>query len=255
MAHEGVQTATPDKEARALARALTLLVSPRAVLAQIAGERFAVFPNGDRRQRPQGKVSGTQLAALLADGAVAVRGDVYVITAAGRARTTRQSALERAAAYVAQHGGLVSREVMDHAGDVAPVQARPLSDLRARLERLKTPDGAPFFSRGELALADRLRGDADLAAVGVTRGVDWSAPPKGTTARGPGAGPEASLAAVLDARRRLDQSLARLAPPQRELVRLVVLQEERLEVAERRLGWPARSGKLALKLALAQLCA
>lgn len=45
----------------------------------------------------------------------------------------------------------------------------------------------------------------------------------------------------------------RLAPPLRRAVERVVLYEDGIEALERGEGWPARSGKLALKLGLAQL--
>ncbi|MBS0384677.1 MAG: hypothetical protein JSS00_04935, partial [Proteobacteria bacterium] len=46
-----------------------------------------------------------------------------------------------------------------------------------------------------------------------------------------------------------------LAPPLRRVVEAVCLAEEGLEAVERMQAWPARSGKLALKMALAQLAA
>jgi hypothetical protein len=51
----------------------------------------------------------------------------------------------------------------------------------------------------------------------------------------------------------LDQALSRLAPGLRRVVEHVCLREHGLEALERAESWPARSGKIALKLALAQL--
>ena len=61
------------------------------------------------------------------------------------------------------------------------------------------------------------------------------------------------LAARCDARRRVSDALAKLAGPLRSVVERVVLREEGLEALERAEAWPTRSGKIALKLALAQL--
>jgi hypothetical protein len=58
-----------------------------------------------------------------------------------------------------------------------------------------------------------------------------------------------------DARKRVAVALDALAPPLRRVVERVCLHEDGLEALERAEGWPARSGKLALKLALAQLAA
>jgi len=47
--------------------------------------------------------------------------------------------------------------------------------------------------------------------------------------------------------------LEALAQPLRRVVERACLHEDGLEALERAEGWPARSGKLALKLGLAQL--
>ena len=61
------------------------------------------------------------------------------------------------------------------------------------------------------------------------------------------------MAARCDARRRTAEALDALAPPLRRVVERVCLNEDGLETLERAHGWPARSGKVALKLGLAQL--
>lgn len=63
------------------------------------------------------------------------------------------------------------------------------------------------------------------------------------------------MAAHCDARQRVSEALESLAPSLRRVVERVCLREEGLEALERAEAWPARSGKLALKLALAQLAA
>jgi hypothetical protein len=64
---------------------------------------------------------------------------------------------------------------------------------------------------------------------------------------------ERLMSAQCDARRRVEEALARLAPSLRRVVEHVCLREDGLESLERAESWPARSGKIALKLALAQL--
>jgi hypothetical protein len=61
------------------------------------------------------------------------------------------------------------------------------------------------------------------------------------------------MAMRCDARRRVTEALEALAQPLRRVVERACLHEDGLEALERREGWPARSGKLALKLGLAQL--
>jgi hypothetical protein len=118
-------------------------------------------------------------------------------------------------------------------------------------------DGArgAWLNGAELAAAARLRADWECGERGLVRGSVWSAPPNGKTARGPSSAREAALAAHCDARRRVSEALERLAVPLRGVVERVCQREEGLEALERAESWPARSGKLALKLALAQLAA
>jgi hypothetical protein len=51
----------------------------------------------------------------------------------------------------------------------------------------------------------------------------------------------------------MQAALDALAPQLRRVVERVVLHEEGVESIERQEGWPTRSGKIGLKLALAQL--
>ncbi|MGE0741086.1 MAG: DUF6456 domain-containing protein [Hyphomonadaceae bacterium] len=121
-----------------------------------------------------------------------------------------------------------------------------------RLAALKDGRGANWLSADELIAAQRLRTDWELSAAGLVRGSDWSAPPRGSAARGPNV-QEDMLARRCDARRRMGDALDALAPPLRRIVESVCLHEHGLEALERAEGWPARSAKVALKLGLAQL--
>jgi hypothetical protein len=61
------------------------------------------------------------------------------------------------------------------------------------------------------------------------------------------------MAVRCDARRNVADALAKLAPMLRRVVERVCLHEQGLEAMERGESWPARSGKVALKMALSQL--
>jgi hypothetical protein len=122
-----------------------------------------------------------------------------------------------------------------------------------KLAGLRDGAGGAWLNGAELAAAARLRADWECGERGLVRGSVWSAPPNGKTARGPSSAREAALAA--HARRRVSEALERLAVPLRGVVERVCQREEGLEALERAESWPARSGKLALKLALAQLAA
>lgn len=241
--------------ARTVQRALQRLAAPNCVLArEPRAQVFGVFPGGDRRRRPVVRISADDVRALEADGAIeCVADDVYALSAAGASRARREQALPQES-FVAQHRAVVDRAVMDEDG--APRIARghdPDAALR-RLAALRDGNGTPWLNTVELSAASRLRADWDCAERGLVRGSDWSSPPIGTTSRATN-GADAAMAARCDAQRKVDQALSKLAPALRRVVERVCLHEQGLEAIERGEAWPARSGKVALKLALAQLAA
>ena len=238
-----------------LARALARLAGPQACLArQRGGGDFAVYPGGDLRRRPSARLSARTVRELEADGALThVRSkDVYILSDAGRAWLARENARPQER-YQAQHGEIVDRVVMDGDGDARVARGVEANGVIKRLSALRDGQGALWLSPSELLAAQRLRADWEAGQAGLYRGADWSAPPRSGAARSGGNGFEAALAAGCDARARVNAALNSLAAPLRRVVERVCLLEDGLEAIERREGWPARSGKIALKLGLAQL--
>lgn len=237
------------KSARALAR----LASPGAVLArERTGAGYGVFPQGDRRRRPVARLSATEVRALEADGAIEQAGDAFILSEAGRARAAREAA-DPASAFLVQHAPLEARTLVDADGDARVHQGVQRSVVLQRLAALRDGKGAPWLSGVELSAAQTLRTDWEVSQRGLTRGSDWRAPPIGSSARGASNAQERAMAMRCDARRRVAEALEALAQPLRRVVERACLHEDGLEALERSEGWPARSGKLALKLGLAQL--
>jgi len=241
--------------ARGTERALERLAAPLAVLARdrVGGKVYGVYPNGDRRRRPVAKLSEADVRALSADGAIIAAGDdVFVLSEAGKARVRRDTAVA-SEAFVAQHRAVTERNVVDDDGRVRRVRGFDPAPVLKRISALRDARGAPWLDSVELHAAGRLRADWDAAQAGLVRGSDWNAPPRSGLARGPGNAQEAALARRCDAGRHINAALDALAPQLRRVVERVVLHEEGLETIERAEHWPARSGKIALKLGLAQL--
>jgi hypothetical protein len=239
--------------ARSIARALARLAAADAVLAPDRNGGFGVFPNGDRRRRPVVRLSQHDVRELHTAGAISACGDgAYRLNETGRARAAREGAAP-AEAFAAQHRPVVDRAVIDAEGDVRLVRGHDADRTLRRLAALCDGAGRAWLNGAELAAAARLKADWESGECGLVRGSDWSAPPRGASPRGAGA--DAALLAHCDARRRVTDALQKLAPPLRAVVERVCLREEGLEALERAEAWPARSGKLALKLALAQLAA
>lgn len=242
---------------RTVQRALMRLTRPDAVLARDPhGHGYGVFYNGDRRRRPMVRITEAQAQALVAEGAVAADGDAHAfkLTSAGAAHAARVVARPNET-YQAQHAPVIDRPVIDADGDVRQARGYAPFTTLVRLVRLKNADGTPWLAPEELDAARRLRGDWDAGQIGLVRGADWAAPPQSRQARGPGNGRETALAIGLDARARVEEALAALAPPLKRVAIALLLHDCGLEDFERAQGWPTRSAKIALKLALAQLAA
>jgi hypothetical protein len=239
---------------RSMARALERLAARNGVLApERGGASYGVIANGDRRRRPLIRLGAAEVRELAAEGALTPADDGgYVLTEAGRARVARERAAPMEA-YAAQHRPIIDRPVMDGDGDVRIARGYEADRVLRRLSLLRDNAGRPWLDGAELNAAARLKADWDRSGINTVRGSDWTAPPKGSAARA--GGMDGLLAAHCDARRHVNDALAKLAAPLRSVVERLVLREEGLEALERAEAWPIRSGKLALKLALAQLAA
>ncbi|MBI3438891.1 MAG: hypothetical protein HY054_09655 [Proteobacteria bacterium] len=238
-------------------RALARLQQEGTLLApELKGDGFGVFVNGDRRRRPMMRLAASDVRALESAGAIVGSGaqNCFVLSRSGASRVTRTEAAPEEA-YLAQHRPIVTRSVMDESGAARGVRAFASGDIVRKLAAMRDVSGAPWFSADELAVASRLRADWERGQMGLTRGSDLTAPPRGGAARGAGNAAEHLMGAACDARRCVAEALASLAAPLRRVVEAVCLAEQGLEAVERAQSWPPRSGKVALRLALAQLAA
>jgi hypothetical protein len=238
-------------------RALARLEQTGSIIApERSGRGFGVFTKGDRRRRPVARLTAPQVRALASAGVIVAHGDAkcFVLSPAGIARAAR-SAATSAEAYLAQHRPIVPRTVMDAGGMARSARGHEPDDTVRKLCALRDASGAPWFSADELTAATRLRADWERGQMGLVKGSDFAAPPKGETARGAGNAAEHLAGTRCDAHRRVAEALESLALPPRRVVEAVCLSEQGLAAVERMQSWPLRSGKLALKLALAQLAA
>jgi hypothetical protein len=189
--------------------------------------------------------------ALQREGALAPAGaDMFVLSPAGRARQRRGCA-EPHEQFLAQHAPIAPRPLIAPEGEIDFGRGLEPGGAMARLARLRDAAGAAFFSPAEIAAGAQLSADWSEGQLGLLRGTDWAAPPRGSAPRGAGAEP--GLVRAIEARRRVERAFATLAPLTARLVRAACLDETGLEAIEREAHWPARSAKVALKLGLAQL--
>ncbi|MFN0114981.1 MAG: DUF6456 domain-containing protein, partial [Paracoccaceae bacterium] len=120
------------------------------------------------------------------------------------------------------------------------------------LARRRDKGGEAFLSSGMVAAGERLREDFELAQMGPKVAQNWDrfltgADRGGFTATG---GPADGAQRARD---RVAAALADLGPGLGDMVLRCCCFLEGLEVAEKRLGWSARSGKIVLRIALTRL--
>lgn len=118
----------------------------------------------------------------------------------------------------------------------------PLSWLRAR----------GHVSVRQYDAGEALRRDYELSQLPPRVTMQWDAPPTGRTARGAPEGLSPGEAQTA-AKQRFTAAVAALGPGLEDIAWRVLCAGEGLKAAESGLGWPARSGKLVLGLALDRL--
>ena len=254
----------------------TLVREGRRVLRRLAepGAVLAIAPEMNKaavlRELPDGRSLRTAVLdrpvaqALILKDWIACRKmgrvSTYEITAAGRMalrRMTdeldraRQGMDEAASAFGDQHRVWGERNV---AGESGPQRLRynvaesPVGILGRRLDR----DGKPFLAPELVDAAERLREDFELAQMGPRVAQNWDRfltggdrgafQPDSGLAEGPGR-----------ARARVAAALRDLGPGLGDVALRCCCFLEGLEVAEKRMGWAARSGKIVLRIALMRL--
>ena len=101
---------------------------------------------------------------------------------------------------------------------------------------------------------ERLRADYETAALGPRVTMRWDGAPahRGGGGEGGSQGLDPTTAQIA-AKRRFDAALAALGGGLKDVAWRVICAGEGLPAAEKGLGWPARSGRLVLTLALDRL--
>lgn len=99
------------------------------------------------------------------------------------------------------------------------------------------------------AAGEVLRRDFEKAQLGPRVTMRWEACPKSDTPRG-ASDPAGAHVAHLAARQRFDSAMVALGPGLQDISWRVICAGEGMTQAEKALGWPTRSGRLVLTLAL-----
>ncbi|MFC3616407.1 DUF6456 domain-containing protein [Lutimaribacter marinistellae] len=122
----------------------------------------------------------------------------------------------------------------------------------AALARRKDRDGQPFLDEELVRAGERLREDFELAQMGPQVAQNWD---RFLTGGGRGSfRPDMqSTGGHTGARDRVARALSDLGPGLSDVALRCCCYLEGLELAEKRMGWSARSGKIVLRIALQRL--
>ena len=142
------------------------------------------------------------------------------------------------------------RELVEHGLRDGRIDARAVGGRRVTVNLAESPLGW-LRARGRVSArqfeaGERLRGDFERAGMGPRVTMDWSGAPRlqGTQ------GAHDQAAGGIAAKRRFDAAIAAAGPGLSDVLWRVVCAGEALPMAEKALGWPVRSGRLVLGLAL-----
>ena len=187
------------------------------------------------------------------------RGDDFVIVTAKGKRVRGMSGLAASLVAEMQRRRLVVAAEGGRLISSAPAMRRPqqAESPLLWLAQRRDADGRPLISEAEFAAGERLRHDFELAKLSPRVTALWGLEGAVSTtgSRRCGLPPDGLATAdrVVAARSRVERALKAAGEGLATILLEVCCLERGLEAAERRLGWPSRSGKLVLRLALGRL--
>ncbi len=253
-----------ESEARRIMRRLG---EPEACLAIAPGMEKAVVV----RETPEGRTVRTAVLDRQVAEAFVVKdwielrsqGKVarYGLGSSGRAalkrllaerEAARQGFSEAPSVFGDQHRKWAEREVrLDQSPNSKRIRYNAMESPLAAIARRKGRNGKPFLNAELVEAGERLREDFELAQMGPRVAQNWD---RFLTAgdRG-GFSTAANVNGPEGARDRVARALADLGPGLGDVALRCCCFLEGMELAEKRMGWSARSGKIVLKIALQRL--
>lgn len=222
------------------------------VLAPLPGKRagYGVYSGRDRRRRPFAQAKPNEVQAALSAGALQALGPTFVLTPEGRASLRRdQSRTDQP--FAEQHRDMAGRTVMEADGEHV---SWAVKDTTPALTRYLKPQGdkPALLERVHASAAEILVRDYELSALTSHVTMNWS-PTPGASQRGAPKDRSDAPSTRLDAQSRFLDALNAVGPGLDRLLMNILIRECGMAVSERELGWPARMGAPALKLALDRL--
>lgn len=245
---------TIDVTVRAAHRLLQALDEPGAVGARsdVEDEMIVVLAPRNGVTVVRASVSARAAEHARARGLIRWEGDKSAprlqLTQEGRSHVRRSAAPPASDAFRVQHSQIESRSVETGA---APVLCNEGESPLAWLARRKGRDGRPFLEPSQVEAGERFRRDVTQAQILQRVTANWEAS-IASSRRSGDAGVHITEIAI-DARRRLARAFDAVGGDLAGLLTDVCGYLKGLEIVECERGWPPRSAKVVLKIALQRL--
>ncbi|MEA2836165.1 MAG: hypothetical protein QOD89_715 [Bradyrhizobium sp.] len=166
-------------------------------------------------------------------------------------REAESAAADGIDSFRAQHLDLATRKILTETGPISVLVNDSESPL-AWLARRKGRDGRTMISPNQFIAGEKLRADFTRGHLSPRVTSDWSAPTGGRSRSfAAGAGEMTDL--VIASRQRVRLAMDACGPEFAGLLMDVCCFLRGLEEVERERGWPLRSAKIVLQLALDRL--
>jgi hypothetical protein len=165
-------------------------------------------------------------------------------------RDSKSASADDIDSFRAQHLDLATREIMTETGAISVLVNDSESPL-AWLARRKGRDGRTMISPSQFIAGEKLRADFTRGHLSPRVTSDWSAPTGRSRTFAGSAGEMTDL--VIASRQRVRLAMEACGPEFSGLLMDVCCFLRGLEEVERERGWPLRSAKIVLQLALDRL--
>jgi hypothetical protein len=252
---KSARTPTRDETGRAMRRLLQALAEPgaRGALSPLEASTLVVLAARKGVTVARARFAAAASDAALAEGLARWEQEGgerrLALTDAGRAYLRRLSApdVDQAEPFRAQHASYALRQLEKGA---RPTLVNDAESPLAWLARRKDREGRSFLDAAQLEAGERFRRDIEQAQLLQRVTANWEASINAAR-RGADAGAVSEVA--IDARRRLARAVDATGPELAGLLTDVCGYLKGLEIVESERGWPPRSAKVVLKIALDRL--
>ncbi|MGH1352911.1 MAG: DUF6456 domain-containing protein [Methyloligellaceae bacterium] len=242
-----------ERKARAILRKLS---KSGTILLPVIGEagEFGVYSSSVPGGKARIKVSSEFVRAFLTRDWLEKVRDGYVISDAGHSWLKR---LESGAdPFRGQHQVIAPDTIETSNGITSRVKINHMESPLEWLSRRKDKKGKPLINNIQYKAGDRLRNDFTFAGLSPRITANWSAVSRAAPKRKHGGQQPVETDMqenVIEAKERFRKALDFIGPEMSGIVVDVCCHLKGLEETEKSRGWPRRSGKVVLQIALTRL--